>query len=89
MGEAVPFSSLVPKKKVTGVITQVDCLKSGARLVIKGKAGETTALFLRETEPLKLTCGAQRVSRRVIISYSAQPDDVRHTVGDVTEFAWQ
>lgn len=89
VGEAVPFSSLVPKKKVTGVITQVDCLKSGARLVIKGKAGETTALFLRETEPLKLTCGAQRVSRRVIISYSAQPDDVRHTVGDVTEFAWQ
>ena len=89
MGDAVPFSALVPKKKVAGVLTQVDCLKSGARLLIKGKGGETTALFLRETEPLKLTCGAQRASRRVIISYSAQPDDVRHTVGDVTELAWQ
>ncbi len=89
VGEAVPFSALVPKKKVVGVLLQVDCLKNGARLLIKGKGGETTALFLRQTEPLKLTCGAQRVSRRVLISYSAQPDDVRHTVGDVTEFAWQ
>ncbi len=89
VGDAVPFSSLVPKKKVAGVLTQVDCLKSGARLLVKGKAGDTTALFLREAEPLKLTCGVQRAARRVIISYSAQADDVRHTIGDVTEFAWQ
>jgi hypothetical protein len=89
VGEAVPFSSLVPKKKITGVLTQVDCLKTGARILVKPKAGPTTALFLRETEPLKLTCGAQRLARRVVVSYSAQADDVRHTIGDVTEFAWQ
>lgn len=89
VGDAVPFSSLVPKKKISGVLTQVDCLKTGARLLVKAKTGQTSALFLRETETLKLTCGSQRAARRVIISYSAQADDVRHTIGDVTEFAWQ
>jgi hypothetical protein len=89
VGEAVPYSSLVPKKKISGVLTQVDCFKAGARLLVKGRTGEATALFLRETEPLHLACGAQRPGRRVMISYSAQPDEVRHTVGDVTEFAWQ
>jgi len=89
VGDAVPFSSLIPKKKVSGILTQVDCLKTGARVSVKAKNGQTTALFLRETEPLKLTCGAQRVARRVVISYTAQADEVRHTSGDVTEFAWQ
>jgi hypothetical protein len=89
VGDAVPFSSLVPKKKVAGVLTEVDCLKTGARLLVRTKSGETSALFLRETEPLKLACGTQRAARRVVVSYSVQPDDVRHTIGDVTEFAWQ
>jgi hypothetical protein len=89
VGDAVPFSALVPKKKVAGVLTQVDCLKTGARVLVKSRTGETAALFLRDTEPLKLTCGPQRPARRVIVSYSAQPDDVRHTIGDVTELAWQ
>jgi hypothetical protein len=89
VGEAVPFSTLVPKKKISGVLTQVDCLKNGARLLIKGKGGETTALFLRESAPLNLACGAQRVARRVVVSYSVEADEVRHTSGDVTDFAWQ
>jgi hypothetical protein len=89
VGEAVPYSSLIPKKKLTGVLTQVDCLKTGARLTIKARTGQTTALFLPETAPLHLSCGMQRAVRRVIVSYSAQTDEVRHTSGDVTEFAWQ
>jgi len=89
VGEVVPFSSVVPKRKIAGVLTQVDCLSSGARLLIKGVKGETTALFLRETEALHLTCGVQRLARRVAISYSAVADEARHTSGDVTDFAWQ
>jgi len=87
--DAIPYSALVPQKKISGVLTQVDCLKNGARLIIKMKAGQTTALFLRESGPLNLTCGAQRVPRNVAVSYAAQADDVRKTAGDVTEFAWR
>jgi hypothetical protein len=89
VGEVVPFSSVVPKRKIAGILTQVDCLSSGARLLIRGAKGETTALFLREIEPLHLACGVQRLPRRAAISYSAIADETRHTVGDVTDFAWQ
>jgi hypothetical protein len=91
VGDAVPFSSLVPKKKIAGLLTQVDCLSHGARLLVKAKTGGTSALFLPETVslPLQLTCGAQRTVRRVTITYTATADEIRHTIGDVTEFAWQ
>jgi len=87
--DPIPYSALVPTKKISGLLTQVDCLKIGARLIVKAKTGQTTALFLRDSGPLKLACGLQRAPRRVALSYAAQADDVRHTVGDVTEFAWQ
>jgi hypothetical protein len=86
---AIPYSALVPQKKIVGLLTQVDCLKNGARLMIKAKSGQTSALFLRESGPLNLTCGTQRAPRSVAASYSAQADDVHHTVGDITEFAWR
>jgi hypothetical protein len=89
IGEVVPFSSVLPKRKIVGVLAQVDCFKSGARLLVKGAKGDNTALFLRDVESLHLTCGVQRVLRHVTVSYTAQPDEARHTVGDVSDFAWQ
>jgi hypothetical protein len=91
VGDAVPYSSLVPKKKIAGVLTQVDCLSRGVRLLVKAKTGETSALFLPETVslPVQLSCGVQRTPRRVTITYTATADEIRHTIGDVTEFAWQ
>jgi hypothetical protein len=58
---------------------------------VKAKTGETSALYLPETAslPLQLTCGAQHAPRRVTITYTVSADEIRHTIGDVTEFAWQ
>ena len=89
IGEVVPWNSVVPKKKILGVLTQVDCLHSGSRILVKSRAGQTVSLFLKDAAALNLSCGAQTAPRRVAISYLAQPDDMRHTLGDVTEFAWQ
>jgi hypothetical protein len=91
VGDAVPYSSLLPKKKISGVLTQVDCLNRGVRLLVKAKTGETSALYLPETAslPLQLTCGAQHAPRHVTITYTMSADEIRHTIGDVTEFAWQ
>jgi len=91
VGDAVPYASLVAKKKIAGVLVQIDCLSHGTRLLVKSKNGQTTALLLPETasQPLNLTCGIQHTPRRVAISYSVTPDEIHHTVGDVTEFAWQ
>jgi hypothetical protein len=89
--DAVPYASLVPKKKIRGVLTQVDCLRRGVRLLIKSSNGQTSALFLSETVsvPLQLACGVQRVARHVAITYTATADELRHTIGDITDFAWQ
>jgi hypothetical protein len=91
VGDPVPYSSLLPKKKMIGVLTQVDCLNHGVRLLIKAKTGQTSAFYLAETVsvPLQLSCGAQKVARRVSLTYTVTNDDIRHTIGDVTEFAWQ
>jgi hypothetical protein len=91
IGDAVPYASLLPKKKMAGVLTQVDCLSHGTRLLIKTKTGQSSALLLPETAamPLQLTCGAQKVTRRVTLTYTVNADELRHTIGDITEFAWQ
>jgi hypothetical protein len=87
--DAVPWSAVVPKKKILGLLLQIDCLHTGARLVVKGKTGPPLALYLKDTAPLNLACGVQRSSRRVSISYLAEADDVRHTVGEVTTLEFQ
>jgi hypothetical protein len=87
--QVVPWSSMVPKKKIQGVLVQVDCLRTGARLGVKGRAGQILELFLKDAAPLNLACGTQHSPRRVSISYLAQPDDARHTAGDITEIEWQ
>jgi hypothetical protein len=88
-GEVVPWSSMIPQKKLQGVLVKVDCLHRGARLEVKNRAGQVTQLFLADTSTLKLACGVQKAPRPVSISYAAQPDEDRHTAGDVLEFAWR
>jgi hypothetical protein len=88
-GEVVPWSATVPHKKLQGVLVKVDCLHNGARLEVKNRAGQVTQLYLADRSPLKLACGVQSAPRPVSISYAAQPDEDRHTAGDVTEIAWR
>jgi hypothetical protein len=87
--EVVPWSSMVPQRKLQGVLLKVDCLHRGARLEVKSRAGQITQLFLADASTLKLACGVQKAPRPVSISYAAQPDEERHTAGDVTEIAWR
>jgi hypothetical protein len=87
--DAVPWNSVIPKKKMTGVLTQVDCLHTGVRLLVKSSTGQVLPLYLKDATPLNLACGAQPKPRRVSISYLAEPDDNRHTDGDVTTIQWQ
>ena len=92
IGDTVPLLRSCPKKKIVGVLTQVDCLAHGARLVIKTKNGQTNPLLLPETAsaPLQLTCGAQKVfSGGFPLTYTVNADDVHHTMGDITDIAWQ
>jgi len=88
-GEVVPWSSLVPQKKLQGLLIKVDCLHSGARLAIKNRAGQVTELFLADTVQTKLACGVQSTPRPVSLSYAAQPDQDRRTAGNITEIAWR
>jgi CheY-like chemotaxis protein len=87
--DAVPWSSVVPKKKITGVLTQVDCLHAGVRLLVKSNTGQVLPLYLKDAAPLNLTCGVQRNGKRVSIAYSAEPDENRHTQGNVTSIQWR
>jgi hypothetical protein len=86
--DAVPWNSVVPKKKITGVLTQVDCLHTGVRLLVKSAKGPVL-LYLKDAAPLNLACGVQPKPRHVSISYLAEPDENRHTEGDVTGIQWQ
>jgi hypothetical protein len=88
-GEVVPWSSVVPHKKLQGLLVKVDCLHNGARLAVKSRAGQVTQLFLADTSAMKLACGVQSAPRSVSLSYAAQPDEERHTAGEVTEIAWR
>jgi len=88
-GEVVPWSSIVPHKKLQGLLVKVDCLHTGARLAVKDRTGRVTELFLADTSAMKLACGVLKTPRPVSLSYAAQPDEERHTAGDVTEIAWR
>lgn len=79
----VPWSDVVPKKKISGILLRVDCLGSNARLSIKDHTGATLQLLLKDASEAGLTCGSQPSARRVSLTYAAQPDDRFHTSGNV------
>lgn len=88
--EAVPWSDLVPKKKLDGQIVRVDCLGSNARLTIKDRNGSTVPLLLKNASEAGLACGDQQPPRRVSLTYAAEADERFSTTGTVSSLnLWQ
>lgn len=80
---AVPWNQVVPQKKLTGTLVQVDCLASTDRLLIADRSGTTIPLLLSDPSQAGLSCGPQKPARRVSLTYAAEPDDRFHTSGNV------
>lgn len=80
----VPWSEVVPQKKVSGKLLRVDCLGSDARITVSDKPGISVRLLVKNASESGLSCGAQQPAPRVWITYSAQPDDQFGTAGTVT-----
>ena len=83
--EAVPWSQLVPQKKLDGLIVHVDCLGSNARLTVKDRSGSTLQLLLKNASEAGLACGDQQPPKRVSLTYSAEPDERFSTAGTVSD----
>lgn len=86
--DAVAWDSLVPKKKITGTLVRVDCLRDGQRLWIKDKAGTLTELYLRNTRS-ELLCGPQSSPRKISVAYQATVNENLHTAGEITDLTLQ
>jgi hypothetical protein len=87
--EVLKWSDVVPQKKVTGQLMNVECLGANARLEVKDRHGSSIRLLLRNVTESGLACGAQKPARTVSISYAAEPDDRFHTVGLITTLKLQ
>ncbi|MBV9304955.1 MAG: hypothetical protein JOZ45_02380, partial [Acidobacteriaceae bacterium] len=81
--EVVPWSDVVPRKRLDGVLTHVDCLGSDARLTLKSRDGSSTPLLLKNSSEFNLACGDQHPAPRLSVSYAAQPDERFKTSGVV------
>ncbi len=82
--EAVPWSDLVPQKKLDGNIVRVDCLGSNARLTVKDRSGATIPLLLKNASEAGLACGDQQPPRRVSLTYAAEADERFSTAGTIS-----
>ncbi len=80
----VPWSEVVPQKKISGKLIKVDCLGSDARITVSDKPGSTIRLLLKNVSESGLSCSDPQRARRVSVTYSAQPDDRFGTAGSVT-----
>jgi hypothetical protein len=78
---------------VEGMFQKLDCLKSGARMVIQTADGKTMELSMADPSQVSLgggggeqtlTCGAQKNPRRVVVHYNPKPDAKLRTAGEVT-----
>ena len=81
----VPWSDVVPKKKLSGKLVKVDCLGSDARISVLDRTGTTVLLLLKNVSESGLSCGVPSRVARVSLTYSAEPDDRFGTAGNVTE----
>ena len=79
----VPWEDTIPKRKLEGRLTAVECLRNSARITVKDKAGRTVTLLLEKSDAASLTCGIQQPARQVSVSYAAEPDEASHTDGRV------
>ncbi len=80
----VPWSDVIPQKRLEGVLTRVDCLGSDARLILRSRDGTSTPLLLKNASEFGLACGEQRSPARLSVSFAAQPDEQLKTSGTVT-----
>ncbi len=86
---AVPWSQMVPQKKLEGSLIRVDCLASHARLFVRDKAGKTVPLFVKDSSNLGVACGPLQPARHVSVTYSAEADERYHTSGNVVSLKIQ
>ena len=85
-----------PTGKITGSLTQVDCLGKQARLVVLGEDRKTVKLLVKDPAQIvivgagetKLGCGVQK-PRRVTIEYFPKPDARLATAGEVATIEFQ
>jgi hypothetical protein len=88
--DAVPWDSTLPQKKLTGMLTQVDCLRGGkARLTIRDRSGKITAVLSDSNLNGGLSCGVQQPPKAIALSYAADPDDRLRTAGRVVSLQLQ
>jgi hypothetical protein len=82
--DVVPWESTLPHRKLTGLLTLVECLHGGrTRLTVKDRSGKSTVLLGDKSSSSSLSCGAQQPPKRVSLSYAAQQDDHFGTAGIV------
>jgi hypothetical protein len=85
-----------PSGKITGNLTQVDCLGKQARLVVVGEDRKLVKLLVSDPAQIviagsneaKLGCGIQK-PRRVTIEYFPKPDARLATAGEVATIEFQ
>lgn len=87
--QVLPWSDVVPQKRLLGKLMNVECLGSNARLEIKDRQGSSIRLLLKNVSESGLACGPQKPGRPVSLSYSAQPDDRFQTAGLITSLKVQ
>lgn len=81
--KVVPWEDTLPRKTINGQLAKVECVRGGARLSVRDRAGRTVVLLLQKPEAAGLDCAAPAASRRVTLSYIADADDVAHTAGRI------
>jgi hypothetical protein len=88
-GEVLQWNDLVPKKQLTGRLVNVECMGSNARLEVRDGQGTRIRLLLKNASEAGLSCGVQKPTRPVSLTYSAQPDDRFQTAGLITSIKVQ
>jgi len=95
--QAVPWwDGPHPSGKITGTLTQVDCLGKQARLVVQGEdhkivkllVGDPAKIVVAGSNEAKLGCGVQK-PRRVTIEYFPKADARLATAGEVASIEFQ
>lgn len=91
-GPVVPWwDGPQPDAKLSGQLTQVDCMGKLARLVVRTMEGKTVRLLVRDPNQIAVVgagektfgCGPQKPARNVRIEYFTKPDAKLGTTGEV------
>lgn len=88
--DVVPWDAMLPQRKLSGMLTQVDCLRGGkTRLIIQERSGKTTSVLGDSNLTTALSCGTQQPPKKVSISYAADPDQHFRTAGRLVNLQLQ